>query len=530
MSRQMKIMNEDRYQTYIPVPAPIYKSNSPKIKSVRLKMISHDKKYKERANRNETFIITNPNPLHSDGKRTINGIFSPYFGQDLMNPDSNMYSCECKTLIGGVNEGRMCPICETKVQYIDPDLRMMAYVDIAPYHLLSHHGYNRFKKVLKNLPDILTRVKKIDKSGKQIADDVPTIIDLYEDYEDKYEDLVGLPKEVVFLSKIPVYSAILRPLIQRDSTIDMFEVNKRYLSIVTLAEDLKNISHLKAPTQIVKNLNKLQEELCGGPLDMVGIFEHINSQIKGKGGVFRKYGVSGRIDYSSRVVIRLGVDLEAHEIDLPYQTVITLYEEEITNMISTMHNVDLARAAAIYQNSLNVRDPFIVKIIEGLIKRNGGLWCLINRNPSISRQSLCYMKIRKINDSFTDYCMAVPVDIISGLGADFDGDQMTVAAVKNMRYHEILWKTFCPTNFYIDRSTGYFNRTMGLLKDYAAIISASWDMFRKIDDYIKFPEELTKKRLDDLNIDPLNEHRSIEEYEKLMAYSSKIFMDTDGIS
>ncbi len=407
----IKILNEDKYKTFVRTEKVVYESNRRKIKSVKLKMISHDKEYIIRKNQKKTFMINNPNFIDSDGRRTSSGIFSPYFGQDLMNPDSRTYSCECRYLIGAVNEGKICPVCGEPVRYINPDLRIVGYINIYPYHILTYHGFNAMKKQIKNLPDLLKKVKKIDIKGRTIADDDETLVSLYEDYNDVYLDKVGLPRDVVFTSKIPVYSAILRPLIRKGISLTMLEVNKSYQSINILARDLENVSHIKASTQILRILNKIQE-------DFLEVCTHVNEQLKSKGGIFRKYGVSGRIDYCSRIVIKLGVDLQAHEIDVPYQTFMVLYEEEITNMIMTLNNVNLAKATNMYQMALNYRDETMVKIIEGLLKRKGGVWVLINRNPTISKHGIMYMRIRKINDSFDNYCMSLPVDILAPMGAD----------------------------------------------------------------------------------------------------------------
>lgn len=69
-----------------------------------------------------------------------------------------------------------------------------------------------------------------------------------------------------------------------------------------------------------------------------------------------------------------------------------------------------------------------------------------------------------------------------------DGDQETLAAVKNAKYHK-LFMPMCPTYTFIDRADGKFNRAMDFKKDYSAIISAAWEIDRTFDAYLSDPDQ-----------------------------------------
>ena len=62
-------------------------------------------------------------------------------------------------------------------------------------------------------------------------------------------------------------------------------------------------------------------------------------------------------------------------------------------------------------------DKTIYDIIDGLIKDNGGLDVLINRNPSINLGSLLYTKCIGIN---LNYTMSLSLLVLKPLQADFD--------------------------------------------------------------------------------------------------------------
>ena len=70
--------------------------------------------------------------------------------------------------------------------------------------------------------------------------------------------------------------------------------------------------------------------------------------------------------------------------------------------------------------SMSKPNPIIVEIIEGIIKASGrGIPILINRNPTIALGGILQMYCTEIAVGFT---MGIPLEILEGLAADFDGD------------------------------------------------------------------------------------------------------------
>lgn len=64
------------------------------------------------------------------------------------------------------------------------------------------------------------------------------------------------------------------------------------------------------------------------------------------------------------------------------------------------------------------QDERILEIIEGIIRNEErGIPILINRNPTICYGGILAMYCTKISNGFT---MAVPLEILEGLAADFD--------------------------------------------------------------------------------------------------------------
>lgn len=409
---KLNIVNRDTYPAFKPSPTITYMT-SVNINRVYLRRINHDKRYKELKEAGLNIDITNPEIYVNGNKKPMDGIFSPMFGADT-TVDTPIYSCDCHELTGGANRGKLCKKCNTVCRTIDADLRLCGYIDIAPYHILSFHGYNAFCKIFKNMKTIISSVKKINTKGKIVKDDIPTIMELYEDYNEKYKPLIGLPRGIVFMSKIPVYSARLRPLIRQGTKMTMFEVNKYYLSIVRSRNILKTaplIGEFHHDIEIQKTLNQIQ-------IDFLGVTNFVLDRLKGKKGAPRASLAAGRVDNSSRMVITLGTDLMAHEVDIPYQTMMVIYEEEIANYLSKLDGIPISKAISIVAENQVYPNPKFVKIINQLLKQGNGIWALINRNPTISESGILYVRIRKIHDDTTDMTMHLPPDILGCLAAD----------------------------------------------------------------------------------------------------------------
>lgn len=410
---RLNIMNRDAYKCFVPSPIEHYDTPT-KIKSVRFVRSSPDEKYRQLKKKGLNIDITNPE-IYVNGKKPNDGIFSPLFGADTTQ-DTPVYTCDCHKLTGGVNRGRICPDCNSEVRTIEADLRITGHIDIAPYHILTYHGYIAMSKVFKNLKDIITTNKRISRSGKIAESDIPTIMDLYDDYEELYEQKTGLPKEIAFMSKIPVYTARLRPLMQQNMVMTILDVNKRYLSITNLSGILKSTQFMPEfhrEIEIQRTLNQIQQ-------DFNDICSIVNDQINSKSGVFRRALASGRLDNSSRLVITLGTDLRAHEIDVPYQMMMVQYEEEIANYLSRIKDIPISKAIDIVEENQTTPSPLFIKIINQLLKAKKGVWVLDNRNPTISESGVQYVRIRKIHDDPTDMTMHLPPDVLNLLAADFN--------------------------------------------------------------------------------------------------------------
>lgn len=102
-----------------------------------------------------------------------------------------------------------------------------------------------------------------------------------------------------------------------------------------------------------------------------------------------------------------------------------------------------------------------------------------------------------------------------------DGDQLTYTAVKDPKFHP-LFITMCPTYAFIDRANGRFNNAMDFKKDYAALISAAWEIDTAFDQYLNNMDEDSYRVIRDMGlVVPLEEDASAEERRVLLEKLAK---------
>ena len=138
----------------------------------------------------------------------------------------------------------------------------------------------------------------------------------------------------------------------------------------------------------------------------------------------------------------------------------------------------------------------IVNILNDIIKASGeGIPVIINRNPTISYGSIMQMFCVGMNFNYT---MSMPLQALTPLAADFDGDTLI-----NGTFFERAYEVFNPRNaMYISRSDGLLNLDVLPQKD--TLVNANTLNDLTLHDYSK--EELIQRC------------RMLEDIKKSMAY------------
>lgn len=124
-------------------------------------------------------------------------------------------------------------------------------------------------------------------------------------------------------------------------------------------------------------------------------------------------------NFSSRSVIRQDPTLRIDQIKLPYVTLVKTLQQRIINILMRSYNMTPSEAHKKWSNAVNKFDDRIGEIIDMIIKANPeGLPCILNRNPTINYGSVLQMFCVGYTKTLT---ISVPLQVLSPLGADFDG-------------------------------------------------------------------------------------------------------------
>ena len=392
------------------------------------------------------FIVKSPKPIKDDLKDP-DGIFSTKFGATLqdMRAYQERYRCRCGHTMSRLMISEECPICHTKVKFVDDDFGFFGWCVLKePYHVIHPSLYTSLCKFIDagTFNDIITFSKYIDKDGN-VVERKPTknepffgigMMEFYDRYEEiieyyheknkksavkmeYYEVLMNAGKSKVFTRSIPVFTTLLRPYRVDGTDLHFESTNSIFKIMATLTAAINN------DTNTIDRKGIIQNKLLKDAQDKIKeLYDEIGKILSGKRGQIRQlYG--GRFNFSSRSVIVPNNRVAIDEIELSYQCLCGLLQQVIINILHKSYNMSYNDAHVYWDRHRIYQDPVITRIIEGLInarKKEGkrGLPIIINRNPTISFGGIVGVYCVGISAGYT---MGISLQILKGLAADFDG-------------------------------------------------------------------------------------------------------------
>lgn len=238
----------------------------------------------------------------------------------------------------------------------------------------------------------------------------------------------GQDPSTMVIDVLPVIPADLRPLIQLDggrhSTVDL---NELYRRVIIRNNRLKQWLAMGAPDLIVQNEKRMLQESVDALFDNTRKAIPVKSKdnrdlkslaenLKGKQGRFRQNLLGKRVDYSGRSVIVVGPELKLHQVGLPKQMVVKLFEPFIVQRLVDDGIVKSIKQA---KKMIEVYDERIWSYATGVIK---GHPVLLNRAPTLHRLSIqAFEPVITSGKAIRLHPLVTP-----SFNADFDGDQMAV--------------------------------------------------------------------------------------------------------
>ena len=297
----------------------------------KLEIVDLDKEAQEDINSGNGFRVSAPYNTVKKDMKNIDGIYSSRFGQKFgdINPFANRYSCECGNITSRINNGIECPLCHTKVKYVDDNFKMFGWIILNDeYHIIHPKFFDTLnvifgespyntdrkktkpgkdkKKIEKNLKlkNIINYSPEVDQHGiarecEFKPDNEPFygigMIEFYNRFDEileyyyklnpkkkpYYDDIIE-NRNLVFCHSIPVFTTHLRPTDIRGSDL-VFDVVNGYYNMIN--KHAHNIN--KTQRKMDKNLTIKNSELYKLQMKYMELCEEILNTLSTKYGVLR---------------------------------------------------------------------------------------------------------------------------------------------------------------------------------------------------------------------------------------------------
>ena len=249
--------------------------------------------------------------IMSHGIKEKYGIHSPLFGTEWSdeNAFAERYSCECHSLIGKIYEGEICPNCGTKVQYIDVDLKVFGWLKInnPQFTLIQPLMYKKISAFLGSVNNLLDKI--INFKMDMTLDGEYKPIDGFDykkhpyfgigmvEFRNKFDEIMAfylkkkknkkelynqimMDKDKIFVTVVPVYSALLRQVFFSDEDFSYTKIDKYYNSM------FGNINKLNEETEINhNNIAKINKNLYRAQCNLNNAFDFIFNGLTEKEGL-----------------------------------------------------------------------------------------------------------------------------------------------------------------------------------------------------------------------------------------------------
>lgn len=221
--------------------------------------------------------------------RNMDGPRSPRYGTTYGDNNEFMdrYRCDCGYIIGAAFEGEECPKCHTKVQYTDIDVTYTGWLNFSPFKIINPLLFPRLqsalsKKILDNIisnDNIITSqgiirqhndVIEVKKSllqyhnigMKSFYDNYEEIMLYYKNKRKQKADLIDWlieNKSLVWTSKIPAYTTVLRPQGINTENFYFHPIDRQINPLTNITINLKKASPIEIPLYLYQAQTRVNE-------------------------------------------------------------------------------------------------------------------------------------------------------------------------------------------------------------------------------------------------------------------------------
>lgn len=442
--------------------------------------------------------INRPQGVKKD-LRDPNSIYSPDFGPTFDDASSygSRHSCQCGATRTQQNEGLICPICGTKVIKKEDDFSIFGWIILDDDYVIHAGLYKSIeffigKKALNNILEIKDDKDENGFSIKGMRTEEEPFIDYgmigFREHFDEimdfylkvnpnkkeYYDDIMKDRDKVFTHSIPVFTALLRPSHLVGEKFIFQDTNKNF-NIMAAIQYLLNTKDSIKTRKSKKTRNQLLYDL---QYNFMEVYDEVVKIMSTKKGIIRSlYG--GRYNFTCRAVIVPNWTLRTDQIRLPFKALVKLLEHSIINILHNSYGMPMFEARTEWSEAFTNYNQRIWDIVQNIIKAHpDGIPFIINRNPTLQYGSILQMFCVGVSDDDPDnYTMEVPLLILRGLNADFDGDTLNIILLINDELKRAANTVFNPRNaMHISRNDGRMNPLYNLNKDVMVLSNALLSM------------------------------------------------------
>lgn len=345
-------------------------------------------------------FLINDTPFSDVDKsiRNMDGPRSPRFGTTYGDTNEFMdrYHCKCGKTFGAAFEGEICPHCGFPVEYKDVDIMHTGWLNFFPYKVINPLFYKRLESALskKNLENIISNENIITSSGqirkhndvievkkslltyhniglKEFYDNFEEIMEYFRGKRKAKADLIDSlvkDKDLIWTSKIPVYSTVLRPQGITTESYYFSPIDKEIHPLTNITLNLKKASPIEVPLYLYQAQQRINN-----------LWALNFSLIDGKHGWVRANVLGGEFNFSARSVIVLDPTLKIDEVDIPYKTFIVQYKGAIIKRIAKDKGWTITKTTNFVASKFNY-DDYVYKIMCDIVEEESPK-IILNRNP-----------------------------------------------------------------------------------------------------------------------------------------------------
>ena len=392
-------------------------------------------------------IIINDCPtVTQQQKEYLDNLIYKRFESDLL---SNEPKCECGETTGRYRLGSICPNCQTAVQNeMEQELRPMVWIRspigvqklINPIILLKL--VRHFNKSNFSLIEWLINTDYVASGQKPGYLDYLLSVGMkrgYNNFVARIEEYINILFEIKAFkpkkgSYDPLYYLVMKalkdgtllshhiPLINRSLlVIEETKVGKWVDPIVMGAIDaIRTVSSIDDPIMAYTPRQK-ENRIAKSLIALSNYYrDMLDEVLSGKPGMFRKHVFGTRNNFSMRnVITSLTKSHRYDELHIPWGAAVTTFKLHLMNKL-LKRGFTSNKATALLNQCVYRFDPLINDLFNELFaeSKHGGLYCLFQRNPSLSRASAQRMLITKVKTDPDDPTIGLSILSVRGFNAD----------------------------------------------------------------------------------------------------------------